>query len=116
MNRYCFLLQVRPDQLPEYIERHKRVWPDMLAALANAGWHNYSLFVRDDVLLVGYVEAVDLDAAQQAMEATVVNQRWQEEMSQFFVGLEGRGPDQGLLLLTEIFNLDAQLHDLRTEL
>jgi L-rhamnose mutarotase len=106
MNRYCFLLQVRPERLAEYKERHAAVWPEMRQALADSGWTNYSLFVRPDGLLVGYVEAEDLEAAQAAMARTDVNARWQAEMSQFFVGLDGRGPDEGLLLLEEVFHLD----------
>lgn len=109
MPRYCFQLQVRPDRLDEYVERHRRVWPEMLRALRDTGWHNYSLFLRDDGLLVGYVESPDLAAAQAAMAETDVNRRWQAEMAEFFVGLDGRGPDEGFLLLTEIFHIDDQL-------
>ncbi|HEX8928725.1 MAG TPA: L-rhamnose mutarotase, partial [Actinomycetota bacterium] len=43
--RVCFLLQVRPDRVDEYRARHERVWPDMLAALRDAGWRDYSLFL-----------------------------------------------------------------------
>jgi L-rhamnose mutarotase len=111
MRRYCFVLHVRPDRLGEYVERHRRVWPDMLAALRDSGWHNYSLFLGDDGLLVGYVESPDLVAAQAAMAATDVNRRWQAEMVEFFVGLDGRGPDEGLRLLTEIFHLDDQIQN-----
>jgi L-rhamnose mutarotase len=107
MARYCFLLQVRPDRLDEYRERHRAVWPDMLAALRESGWRNYSIFARPDGLLVGYVEADDLDAAQAAMAATAVNARWQAEMSGFFVGLAGRGPDESFELLDEIFHLEG---------
>ncbi|MDQ6852020.1 MAG: L-rhamnose mutarotase [Actinomycetota bacterium] len=109
MGRYCFLLQVRPELLDEYRERHAAVWPDMLRALQDTGWHNYSIFARPDGLLVGYVEADDLDAAQRAMAATEVNARWQAEMSRYFVGLDGRGPDESLLLLDQIFSLEDQL-------
>jgi L-rhamnose mutarotase len=107
--RYCFLLQVRPERLEEYRRRHAAVWPGMLRALAESGWRNYSIFARDDGLLVGYVEADDLAAAQAAMEATEVNARWQAEMAPFFAGLEGRRPDEGFQLLTEIFHLEDQL-------
>lgn len=109
MNRYCFLLQVRPDRLGEYRERHRAVWPEMLAALRDSGWHNYSLFLRDDGLLVGYVESEDLAAAQAAMAATAVNGRWQAEMRAFFTGLDGRAPDEGFELLDQIFHLETQL-------
>lgn len=108
MHRYCFLLQVRPDLLEEYKARHEQVWPEMLQALSDSGWHNYSLFAREDGLLVGYVESYDLEAAQAAMASTDVNARWQAEMSRYFVGLDGR-PDEGFLLLPEVFNLDSQL-------
>jgi L-rhamnose mutarotase len=106
---YCFLLQVRPDRLEEYRERHRAVWPEMLRALAETGWRNYSLFMRDDGLLVGYVESDDLAAAQRAMAATDVNARWQAEMAPFFVGLADRPPDEGFGLLEEVFNLEDQL-------
>ncbi|TCC16124.1 L-rhamnose mutarotase [Kribbella speibonae] len=105
MNRYCFCLQVRPDRLDEYVERHRDVWPDMQAALRDSGWHNYSLFLRDDGLLIGYVESADLEAAQKAMAATDVNTRWQAQMTEFFTGIDGRPPDESFLLLPEIFHL-----------
>jgi L-rhamnose mutarotase len=56
MSRVCFLLRVRPERLAEYKARHREVWPEMLAALRETGWSNYSLFLRDDGLLVGYLE------------------------------------------------------------
>jgi L-rhamnose mutarotase len=107
--RYCFQLQIRPDRLDEYVERHRAVWPEMLGALRDSGWRNYSLFLRPDGLLIGYVEADDLAAAQQAMAATEVNARWQAEMQPFFVGLDGHGPDETFLLLDEVFHLEDQL-------
>ena len=44
--RVCFLLQIRPDMLDDYLVAHETVWPEMLDALSRTGWHNYSLFVR----------------------------------------------------------------------
>ncbi len=84
----------------------------MLRALQDSGWHRYSIFARPDGLLIGFVEADDLARAQAAMAATGVNARWQAEMSRYFTGLAGRGPDEGLLLLEEIFSLDDQLRRL----
>ncbi|MBO2451012.1 L-rhamnose mutarotase [Actinomadura barringtoniae] len=105
MQRVCFLLKVRQDRLEEYKRRHQAVWPDMLAALRDTGWHNYSLFLRDDGLLVGYFETDDLEAAQAGMARTDVNARWQAEMAPFFEDLDGR-PDEGMRPLTEVFHLD----------
>ena len=80
----------------EYRARHAAVWPDMLHALRDSGWRNYSIFAAPDGTLVGYVEADDLAAAQQAMAATEVNARWQAEMSRFFVGLDGLPAGRGI--------------------
>jgi L-rhamnose mutarotase len=103
------VLRVRPDLLAEYRRRHAAVWPAMLTALRAAGWHDYSLFLHDDGLLVGHFRTADLAASLAAMEATEVNARWQAEMAPFFVGLDGRRPDEGFPVLEEIFNLDDQL-------
>jgi L-rhamnose mutarotase len=112
MARYCFLLRVRPELLAEYRQRHTAVWPDMLRALRDTGWRNYSLFARGDGLLVGYVEADDLAAARRALAATEVNARWQAEMGRYFAGLDGQPPDEGFRLLEEVFNVDDQLERL----
>lgn len=105
MQRVCFLLKVKPDRLEEYKQRHAAVWPEMLDALSAAGWRNYSLFLRDDGLLIGYLETPDFQAALAGMAATAVNERWQTEMAPFFEALEGRRPDEGLLVLEEVFHL-----------
>lgn len=105
MQRVCFLLKVRPARLVEYRERHADVWPRMRQALSDAGWHNYSLFLRDDGLLVGYLETDDFEAAQAAMAATEVNAEWQAEMAGFFESLHGARPDEAMRPLTEIFHL-----------
>lgn len=108
LHRVCFQLQVKPDRLAEYRERHAAVWPDMLQALAATGWQNYSLFVRDDGLLIGYFETESLEAAQAGMAETEVNARWQAEMGEFFVDLD-LPPDEGFLQLAEVFHLEDQL-------
>jgi L-rhamnose mutarotase len=105
MPRVCFLLQVRPEHIGEYRERHRTVWPEMREALSAAGWRNYSLFLREDGLLVGYVECDDFDAARAAMEATEVNARWQAEMKSMFEALDGDRPDERMRPLEEVFHL-----------
>ena len=112
MERVCFQLQVRPDRMDEYRVRHARVWPDMLRALHDAGWHNYSLFLREDGLLVGYFETPDLKHALAGMDGEAVNARWQAEMAEFFADLGDARPDTGFVELQEIFHLEDQLAQL----
>lgn len=105
MQRICFLLRVKPDRLDEYRARHRSVWPEMQAALRETGWGNYTLFLRDDGLLVGYVETPDFQAALDGMAAREVNDRWQREMAEFF-DLGGGHADRAMQPLEEIFHLD----------
>ena len=76
----------------------------MRAALTQAGWGNYTLFLTEDGLLIGYLETADYQAALAAMEKTEVNERWQAEMSEFFVA-DGP-PDQSFTRIAEVFHLD----------
>jgi len=105
MERVCFLLKVRQDRLAEYRQRHESVWAEMRQALTETGWRNYSLFLREDGLLVGYLETPDFAQALAGMAATSVNTRWQAEMAPFFECLDGR-PDEGMRRLEEIFHLE----------
>jgi len=104
--RVCFLLKVRRDKLDEYRERHAHVWPEMLDALRATGWHNYSLFLRPDGLLVGYLETDDFQAAVDGMQKHPVNARWQAEMAPFFEIRDGSKADEAMTPLTEVFHLD----------
>ena len=105
MQRVCFTLQVRPERLEEYKARHEQVWPEMLEALRETGWHNYSLFLRPDGLLIGYLETDDFERARKEMARRDVNRRWQEQMSEFFCS-NGVRPDSAMAPVPEVFHLE----------
>ena len=105
MKRVGFQFKVRQDRLGEYKGQHKQVWPEMLAALRETGWHNYTLFMRPDGLIFGYFETdEDLATAQAGMAAREVNTRWQEFMSSFMDA--SVRPDETFVELEEYFHLD----------
>jgi L-rhamnose mutarotase len=105
MKRVGFQFKVRQDRLEEYKEHHKNVWSEMLAALRESGWHNYTLFMREDGLIFGYFETdTDLATARAQMAATEVNSRWQEFMSSFMDA--SARPDETFVQLEEYFHLD----------
>jgi L-rhamnose mutarotase len=104
--RVCFLLKIRQNMLALYKERHTQVWPEMLNALRHTGWRNYSLFLRPDGLLVGYLETDDFKKARDAMKAHPVNARWQAEMAPFFESSDDRAADDNMFPLEEVFHLD----------
>ncbi|HEX9921280.1 MAG TPA: L-rhamnose mutarotase [Anaerolineae bacterium] len=106
MKRIGFLLKVKPDMIEEYKKHHETVWPDMLAALRRTGWHNYSLFMREDGLLFGYFETLEsFQTALDSMAKEEINTKWQEFMAPFFEGMGGHA-DEMMLELEEVFHLD----------
>ncbi|MBN1811174.1 MAG: L-rhamnose mutarotase [Anaerolineae bacterium] len=106
MRRVGFLLKVKEDMLDEYKERHEAVWPEMLDALCRTGWHNYSLFMREDGLLFGYFEAAEsFQASLDGMAEEEINAKWQDAMAPFFEGT-GDHADRMMVELEEVFHLD----------
>jgi L-rhamnose mutarotase len=100
--RSAFVLRLRPDKIDEYVEAHRNVWPEMRAALREAGIRNYTIF-RHGNEMFGYFESDDFEAAGAYMAAQEVNARWQDAMAAL---LEERVPDAGPPPLEEIFRLD----------
>lgn len=107
--RVCFELQVRPELIEEYVERHAAVWPRMLRAIERSGRRNYSLFLRDDGMLIGYYEVDDDAASARALALDPDTAEWEADAARFFVSLGGERADQGAPQLREIFHLEDQL-------
>lgn len=105
MQRVGFQLQVDPTRIDEYVERHREVWPSMLAEITASGRRNYTIFLRHDGLLFGYFEVDDPAASTAYLAASEVAAAWEAESAGFFTQLDGR-PDQGFVGLREVFHLD----------
>ena len=114
MERVCFVLQVRPERIEEYKQRHRAVWPEMQQALSETGWRNYSLFLRPDGLLIGYLETDDFTKSRSEMAKCAINDKWQREMKDFFVTANGATPDRAMLPLEEVFHLEGECPGRRT--
>ena len=104
--RVCFLLKIKVEKKEEYRKRHAEVWPEMAQALRETGWRNYSLFLADDGLLIGYLETEDFEQARASMKLHPVNAKWQSEMAPFFEALPDGAPDSQMMPLDEVFHLD----------
>jgi L-rhamnose mutarotase len=103
--RVGFQLQIDPTRIDEYVERHTRVWPRMLAEITASGRRNYTIFLRPDGTLFGYFEVDDLAASTAYLAASETAAEWEAESAGFFTQLDGR-PDQAFVELREVFHLD----------
>lgn len=100
--RVGFLLEVKPERIEEYVESHREVWPEMLAALEAAGIRNYTIF-RAGTRVFGYFETDDREASERYLAQQPVCARWQDRMAEFLVRrVDEAGPEP----LEEIFRLE----------
>lgn len=100
--RAGFVLRVLSERVDDYVEVHKDVWPEMLAALKAAGIRNYTIF-RQGELMFGYFEGDDLESARKYLASQEVCTRWQDAIGEL---LEERQRDGGPPPLEEVFRLD----------
>lgn len=106
LTRVCFTMNLRPDRVDDYLDAHRTVWPEMLDALRETGWRNYSLFLRpEDGLIIGYVETENFDRARELMSQTEINTTWQSHMAEYFADPEP-GPDRTMTVLDNYFHLE----------
>ena len=98
------MLRLRPGAAPAYEEAHRAVWPEMLALLKKAGISQYSIYRRDDLLILA-LRARDFEATWSQIENDPVNQRWRAAMAPYFAPVEGLRPDERFAMLDEVFYL-----------
>ena len=104
LKRYAFLLRLRPGAASAYDEAHREVWPEMLALLKRAGISEYSIYRRDELLILA-LRAEDFDATWSRIENDPVNLRWQKAMAPFFAPNESLRPGERFPMLEEVFYL-----------
>jgi L-rhamnose mutarotase len=84
MARHLYLMQCKPGCEKEYVERHKAVFPELLASLKRVGVRDYSIFMRG-TQLYAYMVVDDFKAAMKELSDDPANRRWQEFMEDIMV-------------------------------
>jgi L-rhamnose mutarotase len=104
MPRVAFRLRIKPGKEEAYDIAHKNVWPALLAKLKEVGISDYSIFRRDqDLILVMQVD--DFDVAWTALDNDPTNLKWQHEMSALFEPITGLKPGERFPMMQEVFYL-----------
>jgi L-rhamnose mutarotase len=104
MERLCFTFEIRPGTEAEYKRRHDEIWPELVDAIKDAGFANYSLF-RRGAQIVAYVEChPDTATAFAKLGPTDVNRRWAQWFEDVIVSLTDENGE--LYRLEEVWHLD----------
>ena len=85
-----------------YDERHAQVWPEMLDLLKRAGVSNYSIFRRDEQLVL-VMDVEDFEQTWSQIEADPINTRWQQSMEPYFVPIANLKPGERFPMFQEVF-------------
>ena len=104
MERICFTFDIYAGKEAEYKKRHDEIWPELVTALQECGFRNYSIF-RRVLTVVGYLEAHPDSATVFAkLSAYEVNAKWAEWFKDVIVNL---ADSQGnLMKLDEVWHLE----------
>lgn len=104
MERVCFTFEIRPGTEAEYKQRHDDIWPELVEAIENAGFANYSLF-RRGTTIVAYAEChPDVATAFGKLAPQEVNARWSKWFEDVIVSLTDENGE--LYWLEEVWHLD----------
>ena len=94
MQRVCFQLQVKPERMAEYRDRHAAVWPEVLDGIRRAGVGSWLIF-RDGLDLFHFIDCEDYERAIGEFARDPVNQRWQAEMAPMMAVAHDLSGDSG---------------------
>lgn len=101
--RGLFVLVVHPERIAQYDARHADPWPEMVAALEESGFRNYSGFrLGSQVAYYGEFHP-DMATALATIGATEVNRRWGESFHGIITSITDE--EGHLFVAREVFHL-----------
>ncbi|NKF24219.1 L-rhamnose mutarotase [Solimonas marina] len=79
---HAFRMQLKPGVVDEYKRRHDEIWPELIAALRDAGIYDYSIFLDEASLALFAVLKLRPDDKRDALPQLPVMQRWWAAMAE----------------------------------
>jgi len=109
MKRVALRIGLRRECLEEYKRIHVKIWPEIAAAIREAGITNYSIYLSDGDLF-GYFEYTgpdgDYDARMKRLAAAPRMREWWDITEPMQIPRPDRQPGDWWTLLEEVFHQD----------
>lgn len=98
---------VKPDRIEEYKKLHANAWPEVLKTIKTCNIHNYSIYLKDE-LLFSYFEYTgdDFKSDMEKMAAEPVTQKWWDVCKPCMKPIETRAEGEWWADMEEIFYCD----------
>lgn len=98
MRQRAFRMKLKPGAVAEYKRRHDDIWPDLAAALKDAGICDYSIFLDEETLdLFAVLKLRDGDTSA-ALPDLPVMRRWWDSMAELMETGAGNRPREWPLM------------------
>jgi L-rhamnose mutarotase len=109
MKRYSLTLDLKndPELILQYEEHHKKVWPEIISSIKDAGIENMEIY-RYRTRLFMIMEVKDDFSFERKQKADINNakvQEWEELMWKYQQPLEGTAKGEKWILMDKIFEL-----------
>ena len=109
MKRYSLTLDLKndPELILQYEKHHKKVWPEIISSIKNAGIENMQIY-RYGTRLFMIMEVNDdfsFEKKQQTDKNNAKVQEWEELMWKYQMPLEGTAKGEKWILMDKIFEL-----------
>jgi L-rhamnose mutarotase len=104
MKRHAFTMRLKPGTVAEYKKRHDEIWPELSAAIREAGISDYTIFLDEPTLTLFAVQKqADNNTVANLPNHPVVKQWWA-----YMAPLMEVNPDNSPQCggLREVFHLD----------
>jgi L-rhamnose mutarotase len=102
MERIAFCLRLRPGTGEAYDKAHREMWPEMLALFKSAGVSEYSIFRRDEMVVLT-LRCGNFDETWSRIERSEVDARWQRAMAEFFEPMPPLRGGERFPMMREVF-------------
>jgi L-rhamnose mutarotase len=107
MHRYCLALDLKDDAalIAEYEEHHRKVWPEILQSIKEAGIEQMEIYRTGNRLFM-IMETNDSFNFEKKSKAEAANekvQQWEKLMWKYQQALPGAKPGEKWVLMEKIF-------------
>ncbi len=104
MTRNAFKMKLKPGREAEYRKRHDEIWPELSAALRQAGVSDYSIFLDEETLTLFAVRKLEAGNTADELPRLPIVRKWWDSMAE----LMEVNPDNSPVCkpLVEVFHAD----------
>ncbi len=110
MNHIMFIQKTKKDKREEYIQSHKRVWPELIEAHRDAGIKRELIWMKGDYIYL-YIMAEDFEKAMENLTKTKIFKEWIKKMTPLLDEIQDYSGEGKVIRLDKVFDLEEQLEE-----